>query len=213
MANDLATLSSKLATQLRDTGHDVWNSTEKDDLITWSVANLYPRFARYIDPSVVGAEITLVDGTYFYSVPSGVLEVSGLDWIDTDGDELGTLDGQAWQVTGDPFGGTLKIRVAPRIVEQGGTLRVHGYGRYDTTTNLIPDDYVPLVLAQARSEAYLRMVGDRARFEQWLAREQTQNVSVNELEQMVNQAEGEALRLRATLPKTFRRPVPGRLGS
>lgn len=212
MANDLATLSSKLATQLRDTAHAVWNSTEKDDLVTWSVANLYPRFARSIDPSVAAADVTLVADTYFYAVPSGTIEVSGVDWKDTDGDELGPLNDQAWQVTGDPFGTTLKIRVAPGIVDQLGKLRVHGYGRYGTATNLIPDDYVPLVLAQARAEALRRMADDRAKFEVWLARNQKQSVTVNELLQMVNDADIEIQRLRFLLPRTWRRPVPGRLG-
>jgi hypothetical protein len=296
IANDISGLSSKLATQLRDTAHAVWNSTEKDDLVGYAIANLYPRFARYIDPSVTAAQITLVADTYFYAVPANVLEVSGLDWIDTDDDELGPLDDQAWQVTGDPFGGTLKVRIAPGIVEQLGTLRVHGYGRFgplvgtaialatsaaaddiiDTaaahgftldqtvqfpsltggtglstatayyiiagslaattfqvsatprgtainfTTDitagtvaryfLVPDDYVPLVLAQARAEALRRMADDRAKFEVWLARNQKQSVSVNELMQLVNDADIEIERLRQRLPRTWRRPVPGRLG-
>jgi len=297
LANTLATLASKLAQQLRDTDHEVWNSIELDDLVTWSVANLYPRFARYIDPSVTAADIALVADTYFYSVPAGMVEVNGVDWKDTDGDELGPLDDQAWQVTGDPFAGNLKVRVAPGIVDQLGTLRLHGYGRYDigpvgpgitlatsaaaddiidTTTahgltagaavefsgltggtgliagvayfviaanlagttfqvstvtggtavnfstditagkvyatHYVPDDYVSLALAQARAEALRRMADDRSKFEVWLARNQKQNVTVNELLQMVNDADIEMERLRRRLPRTWRRPVPGRLG-
>lgn len=208
MPNNLATLSSKLATALRDTDHSTWNSTEKDDLVTWSVAGLYPRIARRLDPTTT--TITLVANTYFYAVPSGVVEVEQLEWVN-DGDELGFLQGQAWHTVGDTYGANLKVRVSPSIVEQGGTLRVHGYGRYDTTTNLIPDDFVPLVLAMARCEAYERIAGERARFLQWQASEQEQDTSVNELLNQIQSARFERERENARF-RTARRPVPGRLG-
>ena len=213
MANDLPTLSSKLAQALRDVEHEGWTSLEKDDLIKWSVANLFPRYARYLDPSLAAQKVTLVSGTYWYALPTGVLEVSTLDLISPTADEYGALDGQAWQITGDPYSGSAKIRVSPQIVDNlGGSVRVHGYGRYDTTTNLIPDDFVQLVVANARAEAYRRMGADRARFEQWQARNQKQNISVNELYSLVTEAESEALRLLRFTPRTWRRPVPGRLG-
>lgn len=210
MPNNLATISSKLATQIRDTTHAVWNSTEKDDLIVWSVAGLWPRYARAIDPDAVAAQVALVADDYFYSVPSGTLEVESIDWIYS-GDEMGPLTANQWTTTGDEFAGNLKIRVAPGIVTQGGTLRVHGYGRYDTTTNLVPDDYVPLVLARARAEAYRRVAGDRARFEQWMVANQKQGVSVNELLQQIDEADRAAARLTLQY-RTQRRPRPGRLG-
>ena len=210
MANDLATLSSKLATALRDTTHETWNSTEKDDLITWAVAGLYPRIARTIDPDNVSAEVTLAADDYFYSAPSGTIEIESIDFIDTDGDEHGPLNDGQWATTGDPFTG-LKIRVAPGIVDQLGTLRVHGYGRYDTTTNYIPDDYVPLVIARAREEALRRVATERARFEQWMVQNQKQGVSLNEILQEIDEAERHAMRLEARY-KTPRRPRPGRAG-
>lgn len=213
MANDIAGLSAALSQQLRDVDHVAWNSVEKDDLIRWSVANLYPRYARPLDPSLAAQEVTLVADTYFYALPTGMIEVTRLDLLDPDDNEEGTLDGQAWRQDGDPVAGGLKLFVSPRIVDNlGGTVRVHGFARFDTTTNLIPDDYVPLVLANARAEAYRRMGGDRARFENWKARDQRQNVSVNELYSLITEAESEAMRVDRSTPNTWRRPVPGRLG-
>lgn len=210
MANDLATLSSKLATALRDTSHATWNSTEKDDLVTWATAELWPRYARAMDPDAVGQEVALVADDYFYAVPSGMLEVEQIDWI-YQSTEQGPLDANQWTTTGDEFAGNLKIRVAPGIVDLGGTLRVHGYGRYDLVTNLPPNDYVQLILAKAREEAYRRVAGDRARFKQWLVQNQKQGISVNELLQQIDEAERHALRIEGRL-RTQRRPRPGRRG-
>jgi len=296
--NTLATLSSKLSQQLRDTDHATWTSLEKDDLIRYSAASLFPRYSRYFDPSLTAQKITLVADTYFYTLPTGMLEVSTVDLIDSDNNELGPLDGQAWQITGDWQGGTQKLRIAPHITNDlGGSVRVHGYGRFNigtvgpgitlatslasddiidtaaahglttgnavefsaltggtgltvgvgyfviaanlaattfqvstieggsavnfTTditagtvygTSYIPDDLVSLVLANARAEAYRRMGADRAAFTNWKARNQKQNISVNELYSLITEAESEALRLQRFTPKVWRRPVPGRLG-
>lgn len=208
MSNDLATLSSKLATALRDTTHSVWNSTEKDDLVTWAVDSLYPRFARILDPETT--TVTLVSETYFYPLPSGVVEVSTVETY-SGTEEYGPLDGQAWQIVGDPYAGTGKLRVGPTIAETGYTVRMHGYGTYDVTTNFIPDQLVPLVIARARGEAYRRMGADRAQFLQWQASEQNQNMSVNELVLLINEADADAAQLESRYGRTWRRPVPGRL--
>jgi hypothetical protein len=210
LANNLATLSSKLATALNDTDHEAWLSTEKDDLVTWAVADLYPRFARGLDPE--STTITLVAEDYFYSLPSGTVEVSSVDIVDLDGEEAGMVGQGAWSVVGDEWG-TQKIRIAPRVVEDhaGGTLRLHGFGRYDTTTNLIPDHLVPLVLAMGRAEAYRRVAGERARFEQWQAASHEQDVTVNELLALTQEAVADVERLRARSKRSVRRPVPARL--
>jgi hypothetical protein len=211
LANDLSTLSSKLATQLRDTTHAVWPSTEKDDLVKWAVANLYPQFARPLDPSTT--TITLVAQTYFYSLPAGVREVSSVDMYKGTIEE-GNLDGQAWRLSGDIYGGTGKLRVSPMIVDNWPTyiLRLVGYGVYDTSTNLIQDDLVPLVLALARAEAYRRTGADRMQFRQWANADPSRQVSMNELILGINEADNEISRLRATLGRTWRRPVAGRIG-
>lgn len=211
MPNDLATLKGKLATQLNDESDVDWSATEKNDLITWAVANLWPRRRREIDPSLASSEISLVAGTIFYAAPSGMEHIVRLDWKDADGNEGGPI-WNGWEETGDPFGGTLKIKVAPVIAERGGKLRVYGYGRYNTSTALVPDDYVPLVLAKARAEAYRRMGADRARFKNWQSRHPDQDISMNELLQLINEADAEARLLDAELPTTVQRPVPGRVG-
>lgn len=212
MANDAAGLLGKLETKLDDTSNAVWPDAELADLIAWAVSGLYPRYARTLNPSAGGTDITLNSGTIFYAVPTGCLEVTSVDWLNDDGEELGTLQGQTWQMVGDKYGATLKIRVAPKIAEQEGKIRVHGHGRYDVTTNLIPDDLVPLVLAIAAAEAYRRLAGERARYEQYATRRPNQVVSMNEVLNYLANAEAEALRQRALNPATRRRPVPGRLG-
>ena len=86
----------------------------------------------------------------------------------------------------------------------------HGYQTYDLTTNYIPDTLIPLVLAIARVEAYRRMAGSRSKFETWLAANQSQNVTVNELLLLINEADAEAQRL-ARLFRRWHKPVPGRI--
>lgn len=264
------------------------------------MASLFPRYARYLDPSLTAQKITLVSDTYWYDLPAGMLEVSTLDLIDSDGTEMGALDGQAWQITGDPYSGTAKLRISPQITDfVGGFVRLHGYGRYDAdatplgpgislttsaaaddildataahglttgntvqftsltggtgllvgvgyhviaanltttsfqvslvpggaalnfstdvtaatlyTTHYIPDDFVPLVLARARAEAYRVMGADRAAFTKWQAKDQRTNVSLNELLGLVQEAQSTARLLERDTPQVWRRPVPGRLG-
>lgn len=212
MSNDLATLRGKLTTQLRDTdtgtSADVWSQTEKNDLLTYGLAALFPHLSREIAPS--SAQVTLVANTYFYNLPSGVMAVSRVDWIDTDSNELGPLSGGSWEVVGSPVLGTGQLHVSPVIANEGGTLRLTSYGRFDLTANYIPDDFVPLLLAVARAEAYRRMAGSRARFEKWLALNQKQNVTVNELILLINEADSEAEQLRRRI-RVWQRPVPGRV--
>ena len=208
MANDLAGLNAFLDAQLNDAANTVWPSADKDNVITWAVAGLYPHISRVIDPST--ATIDLTPGTYFYTLPTGVLNVSRVEYINTAGDEVGSLANGSWELVGDPLLGTHLLHVSPSITDADGTLRVHGYGRYNVTTNLIPDEYVPLVLAMARAELYRRTAGDRVRYQEWMSRQQVQNVSVNELMQFVNEADREAARLRSQY-RTWQRPVPGRV--
>lgn len=208
MSNNAAGLNAFLDAQLNDAADTVWPAADKDNVILWAVAGLYPHISRVIDPST--ATIDLTPGTYFYALPTGILNVSRVEYINTAGDEVGSLANGSWELTGDPLLGTALIHIAPSITDADGTVRVHGYGRYDTTSNLIPDEYVPLVLALARAELYRRTAGDRARYQEWMSRQQVQNVSVNELLQMVNEADNEAKQLR-TRYRTWQKPVPGRV--
>lgn len=209
MSNTLATMNGKLATQLRDTGYATWASAEMDDLLTYALARLYPILSRPLDPT--STTVALVATTYFYSLPAGVMAVSRVDWVDTDSNELGPLGLGSWEIVGSPILGTAKLHVSPVVVQSGGTLRLNGYGRFDLSTNLIPDDYVALLLAVARAEAYRRMAGDRSKFKEWLAQNQTANITVNELMLLINEADAEAERLRRQL-RVWQLPVPARVG-
>ncbi len=204
MSNTLAVLNAALVTALRDEDEAVWDTDERDDLLLWAVDSLWPRIAREIDPTTT--TVTLVAGTYFYAVPAGVEGVTMIERY-TSGEEYGPLKPGTWHI----FGG--KIRVAHEVVDRlGGTLRLYGYGRYDTSANPLADQYVPLVLAMARAEAYRRLAGDRVKFEEWLAHNQKQNVTTAELVTLVNEADAEVQRLWQRTPRTQRRPVPARRG-
>lgn len=139
-------------------------------------------------------------------------EVNRVDLGEVSTDHLlGTLPGDAWHLYGDPMtAGDLVLWVMRKFTSADYYLIVHGYGVYDFVDNQIPDDWVPLVLAKARGEAYRRIAGDRARYEQWMASNQTQNMSVNELLGLIDNADRDADRLDRMLPRTVRLPVPGR---
>lgn len=210
--NDLADLNSKLTTQLRDTGSTlVWASSEKDYLIQQAVDTLWPRFSRPLDPE--STTITLVDNDPYYALPSGVMAVSRLDIIDTNGDFVDSVPDRAWEIVGDTRAGTGKLHINQRYAVTGNTLQLHGYGAYDTVTNLVPThDLAQLVLARARAEAYRRVASDREKFKAWLSRNQVQNVTVNELLELINEADAEANRLTAMVPKTWQKPVSAYTG-
>lgn len=203
--NDLADLKTKLAVALRDSSNAVWTATELGVLLTWSAAMLYPRLA-------IAATDTIdsVDDQETYTVPAGMREISMIDWYDSDDNMVMRLPGGSWEIQGDAMqdGATLFIN---RIYSDGShSFLVHGYKEYDLVTNLPLERYVPLVIAKARAEAYRRALGDRAKFEKWQALNQTQNISVNEMIQMVNEADKEAQRLEGSA-FTWRRPKPGRI--
>lgn len=217
--NTLAVLTANLAQQLHDDGTSdldddafaTWNSTELDTIVSQAVSTLYPRFCRSLDPTAY--TLTLAASTYFYALPTGVMAVNRLDRVQADGTEAGPVAGGAWELVGEPAASTAKLHLGPAIVDSyvGDTIRINGYGAYDTSSNPVPDALSQLVLAKARAEAYRRIAGERTRFENWLSRNQVQNVSVNELLQYVHDAQNEAARLEAALPRTIQMPVTGRL--
>jgi len=196
MTNALEDMRARIRTQLADVEDEVWDAGEKDDLLTWAVRRLNQRLNRPLDPDTSTQQIALVADTYFYAIDAGITHVNRIDLIDTNSNEVGEVLG--WEVTGDLVAGTAKLHVSPRIVDQLGTLRILGYGRYTlpamtaAQTSAIPDDYVTLVLALARGEALRRMMTDRAKFRQWQVHNQVENISINELVQMVNEADQQA---------------------
>lgn len=206
--NDLSALSSKLAVALRDTAHETWNSTEKDALIEWAVRSLYPQVAVPLSLPIY----PLTADTENYSVPTGIREVYRVEVGEVATDRLlRVLDDGTWYTYGDPLAGTLSIFVNKQYSDPAHYYIVHGYGSYNIASGEIPDALVPRVIATARAEAYRRMLGERSRFEQWQASSHEQDVTVNELLALVAEAQADAARL--SVPRTHRRPVPGRLSS
>jgi hypothetical protein len=215
MTNTLEDMRARLRDQLADTEDETWNAGEKDDVLLWAVRKLNQRLNKPIDPEAAAASITLATGDYFYAIDSSITQLVRVDYIDSDSSEQGPLT-TGWEIVGDLIDGTAKLHVSPTIVEQGGTLRLIAYGRYTLTTqtaaqtNAVPDDYVTLVLALSRAEAYRRLVSNRARFEQWQVSNQVQNISVNELLQMVSEADRQAEDEWMSL-KRWQKPVMGRI--
>lgn len=204
MANDLATLKTKLGSALRDDAEAVWDATEKGDLLTWAAASIWPKLSKSTRETVV-----LADDDDQYTLTS-VREVSRVDLLDSDGAMMMSLPGGSWELWGDTHQDSPTLFISTRFAKTGWSLRVHGYAPYDLTVTYPPDAFVPLILATARAEALRRMVGDRAKFEQWMAENQTQNVTVNELVLLVNEADAERARLMREI-KVWRKPVPGRV--
>jgi len=208
--NDLSSLTAKLATQLRDTTYAVWTAGEMAELITLSVDDLWPSVSYRVKDDTT--TINIVSGTRVYAIPTTISDIDRVDIKDSGSKYVGPLMGGAWDVTGDPLMGTGWLTVNPTVNDQygGGKFVLEGYHKYDMA-HFVPDAIVPLILAKARAEAYRRMGGSRAQFTNWQARNQLQDMSVNELIALVNEADSEALRLQRR-HKTLRRPVPGRVG-
>jgi hypothetical protein len=215
MANDLETMRQRLRDALFDVDDVTWNAGEKDDILNMAVRRLSQRLPRPLDPTLSAQSITLVSGTYHYPIDDETINVESVFYINANGDDVGYMQ-SGYEVVGDLTTGVAKLHVAPLTVERGGSLRIGGAGRYllnsqdEDSLPLIPDDYIPLVLAYAVAMAMRRLLVDRARFRQWQNTNQTQNVSVNELVQMVADADRQADDEWVTL-KRWQKPVIGRI--
>lgn len=228
MANDLETMRQRLRDDLFDTDDATWNAGEKDDLLLQATRRLSKRVPMPIDPYLSNtiSRLTLVTATYQYAIDSNYTRVDKVMYINTDLDQIGFM-ASGWEVVGDIEIGAAKLNVSPTTVEQLGYLRLFGVGRYKLLTRvayaaldiyssptvpdpLIQDDHVPLVLAWAKEQAWRRLLSDRARFRQWQNANQVQNVSINEIVQMVGDASRQADEEWALL-RTFQRPVIGRI--
>lgn len=210
MPNDQGTLNTALSTALRDPANATWGTEELDNLLTWATARMYPKVAKRLRESV-----NLTDDIDQYTLIN-LAEIDRVDLLD----DLMTvstaklwypLPGGTWEFWGDGEspGGTLYIN--PDYASTGKSLRIHGWAPYDLNENPPPDKYVPLILAMARAEAGRREIARRMNFTEWQVLNQVQNISVNELVQMVNEADFEARNLMAQV-KTWRRPKPSRVG-
>lgn len=202
MTNDLGTLNTALSTALREThepGKETWTSEELDDILTWSAARTYPKIADRLRESV-----TLVSDQSEYELTT-LSEIDRVDILDSDDVLMYHLPGGTWEFwgSGEERGGTLYVN--PHFVSTNWSLRVHGYAPYDLNENPPPDRYVPWIIAMARADAGRREIARRMNSKNWLTVNQVQNVSVNELVQMVNEADFEARTL-GSQAKTWRRP-------
>lgn len=215
MANDLETMRARLRDALFDVNDETWNAGEKDDILDMSVRRLSRRLPRPLDPTAAAQTITLVADTYFYAIDAGISNVERVFYINSNADRVGYME-SGWEVVGDITTGNGQIHISPATVVAGAKLQLSGVGRYTVTTQTasqtaaIPDDYVPLVLAWARAECYRRLVSDRARFRQWQTSNQVQNISINELLQMIADADSQADDEWAAV-KRWQKPVIGRI--
>lgn len=211
MANDLSTLNGYLDVALRDTTDQTWTSAEKDNLIRWAISRLQGRigwrntYVQAVSPTV----------SWYSLAASGLESVDRVDLYN--GAPFGTgkmvmpLPAGTWEVVGDFHADqSPQLYVNPSYTTAGYYFLIHGQAKFDTATALIPDMYVPAVIAVARAEAYRRMGADRAQFKAWLSKNQVQNISVNELILLINEADAEAQLQLSRLPIKGK-PVPGRV--
>ena len=218
--NDLSRLQVALSVQLSDESFETWTNGETEDLITWAVAQLYPRYAREINPQDSAATITIVAESYFYVLDETIRNVVRVDLVgpaDSAGERLdyGRIDGGLWEVAGDleSGDGLLHVGAALNDAYDAGYYRLTGYGAYGVSGEYtIPDRLVPLTLAMARAEAVRRIAADRSRFKAWLEKNQGQNVSVNELKQLADDADAEIRYQKLATQRTWQKPTPGRQG-
>ena len=183
-------------------------SANGDDIIDTAVAHDFRAGDAVRFLSLTGGTGLTVGTTYYViagNLGSTTLQVST------------TVGGSAELFSSDITAGTIeganaKLHVSPTVVERwaGHTIRLNGYGRYDTLYNYIPDDYIELVIAEASKEALKWLMQDRSRFLQNGTTRQDQSISVTELVTMLNAAEQRAREERSRWT-TFRKPVPGRI--
>lgn len=207
MANDLATLKGYLETKVRDTANAVWTEAELQNYLTWACARLYPTVAKDVRETV-----TLVDAQDQYTLTT-VSDISSVDLINaaSPNELVSHLMGGTWMwwSSHEAAGGTLFVN--SDYASTAYKLRVHGYAPYDLVTNLPPDRFVPTILAMAAAEAIRVMMNDRAKYKQWDALSQSQNISTNEFTQLVNEGDAEYRTLLSQM-KTWRRPKPALRG-
>ena len=213
MANNAAGLNAIIDLALRDPSDETWTSAEKDAAIARAVRNLSPKVVRPLAWSDTANSDTLVASTYYYSLASTMFYLSRIDMVESDATERGPLPDEAWELTGDISLGAGVVHIAPWFVQKwaGSVIWYRGYGVYDVTTNLIPDEYVDLVIAAASAELVRALLADRSRFLQTGVTRQDQIISVTEMVTMLNAFE-QVAREKKAATTTFRKPVPGRRG-
>lgn len=197
-------LGPKLEESLRDTANAVWGATEIDDILLYALEQ-----TNRVRPRVVADTIALTadDDTY---VLTNVYEVFRVDLLDPDDKLIMPLPNGVWEVWGDNQTAGQTLYLNPRYARADYSIRVHGYGPYTYSgTSTPPTQVQTAILAIARAEAFRRVAGERARFEQYATANPRSDSSVAELIQQINESDGEAQRLLSEI-RLIKKPVYGR---
>jgi hypothetical protein len=203
----LADITGKLETALTDTSNAVWSSAELNDILTVACARIARDRQR-----VVRDSIDLVDDQETYTL-TNVYTAQRVDLLDSDGYFVMKIPDGAWEIWGDQATAGQTLFINRRYANSNYSLRVHGYAPYDLVTNTptANSTFEGAILALARVEALRRIEHERSRYQQWANTNPRGNTSVNELLNMIREAEAEANALRAEI-RLIIRPMPGKSG-
>lgn len=198
-------LGPKLETALRDTTNAVWGASEIDDILTYALDE-----TNSVRPRVVSDVVALVTDTDTY-VLTNVYEVFRVDLLDANSKLIYPIPHGAWEMWGDNQTAGQTLYINPRYARTGYSLRIHGYApyTYSGTTNP-PSRVQQAILALARAEAYRRVTGERARYEQYATANPRSDTSMAELLQLTNEADAEGQRLLSSI-RLIKRPVSARM--
>lgn len=196
-------LGPKLETSLRDTTNAVWGASEIDDILGWALEE-----TNRVRPRVVNDVIALTDDQDTYTL-TNVYSVFRVDLLDNFSKVVMSIPNGAWEVWGDNMSSGQTLYLNPNYARTAYSLRVHGYGPYDYTTNTPPLQVQEAILAVARAEAFRRVASERARYEQYASNNPRSDTSVNELLGQINDATVEAKRLLDDI-RLIKRPIAGR---
>ncbi len=218
MANDLATLRTKLATALSDPTYGYWTSAEMDDLVKDAIDNLWPRYAQrthgrnnYALSNIATMSNLTVPDQSWYGIPVSIDEIDHIEMVDSAGAVIDEMPVGTWMAHFAEDGTSDRLQINPAYSNLAYRFRVQGLKRYNLTDALIPNEYIDLVISASRSEAYRRALGDRMRFKQWATTNQIQNVSVTEMLGMIQESERKADQQRSLNGRVWRRPVSARV--
>ena len=203
----LADITDKLEEALTDTTNAVWSATELNSILKSACARIARDRQR-----VVRDTIALVDNTETYTL-TNVYYVQRVDIIDSDGYFVMKVPDGAWEVWGDQATSGQTLFINRRYANSSYSLRVHGYAPYDLVTNTPTADTAleATILAMGRVEALRRIEHERSRYQQWANTSPRGDTSINELLNMIKEAQHEADALRAEI-RLIVRPLPGKSG-
>lgn len=197
-------LGPTLEIMLRDTSNAVWGAAEIDEILAYALDE-----TNRVRPRVVQDTIAAIveEDTY---VLTNVYDVTRVDLLDASSKLLMPMPSGTWEVWGDDQTAGSTLYINPKYSRDGYSFRVHGYAPYTYTGSTNPPSQVQkAILAVARAEAYRRVTGERARFEQYATANPRSDTSMAEMLQLINESDAEAQRLLADI-RLIRKPTYGR---